>query len=166
MKATLTSFVILMSVSLFGQTTMKEFNYVTKGIQVAINSGLDMKDGYELRNVGQTPLTDIYSNWGNEDRNETVSFHLLMREDNSIACYLLTHVGSVGSNDFIQIVCIPTGGTDLSIMNMAKEQFFKDEEYQSQRDASRYWAFVELMIPYLDMIDWTKVEYENWVEFD
>ena len=35
-----------------------------------------------------------------------------------------------------------------------------------ETDAARYWAFIELMIPYLDMVDWTTVEYENWIEFE
>jgi hypothetical protein len=51
-------------------------------------------------------------------------------------------------------------------MNMAKEQFFNDSDYKPETDAARYWAFIELMIPYLDMVDWTTVEYENWIEFE
>ena len=166
MKLTSATLALFLSASLVGQTTIKEFNYVTKGIEVAINSGLDMKDGYELRHISKTILKDAYTNWSNEDRNEEVAFHLLMREDNTVASYILTHAGSVGTHDFTQVLCIPTGKTDLSIMNMAKEQFFNDSDYKPETDAARYWAFIELMIPYLDMVDWMTVEYENWIEFE
>lgn len=166
MKKTLTLLGLFITATLFGQTTLKEYNYVTKGIQVALDAGLDMKEGYELRNVGQTTVTDLFSNWSSEDRNEMVGFHILIREDGTVASYLLTHNGSVGNHDFIQILCIPTGKTDAEIMNLAKSQFFKDDEYKSQTDGARYWAFIELMIPFLDSIDWSKVEYEEWVDFD
>jgi len=33
------------------QTTLEEYNYVTKGYKVQIESGLDMKKGYELSHI-------------------------------------------------------------------------------------------------------------------
>lgn len=36
-----------------GQTTQEEYNYVTKGYKVQLESGLDMKKGYTLKHLGE-----------------------------------------------------------------------------------------------------------------
>lgn len=42
----------------FSQTTLEEYNYITKGYKIAIDSGLDLKSGYSLHDlyVYQDPL--------------------------------------------------------------------------------------------------------------
>jgi len=52
----LTVFLTICSKS-FSQTTQEEYNYVTKGYKVQIESGLDMKKGYSFVD---------YGNWGLE----------------------------------------------------------------------------------------------------
>lgn len=37
----------------FGQTTQEEYNYITKGYKVQVESGLDMKKGYSLTDLGK-----------------------------------------------------------------------------------------------------------------
>ena len=39
---------IFISVNSFTQTTLEEWNYITKGYKIQLESGLDMKKGYEL----------------------------------------------------------------------------------------------------------------------
>lgn len=43
--------------ALSGQTTMEEYNYVTKGYKIQIESGLDMKKGYRLEDVSEHSVT-------------------------------------------------------------------------------------------------------------
>lgn len=47
---------VLFTSSAFSQTTIEEYNYVTKGYKVQTESGLDMKKGYEFRDVDQMSL--------------------------------------------------------------------------------------------------------------
>ena len=35
------------------QTTLEEYNYITKGYKVQTDSGLDMKKGYELSDIDE-----------------------------------------------------------------------------------------------------------------
>jgi len=42
----------------FGQTTQEEYNYVTKGYKVQVESGLDMKKGYTLTDLGSWSITE------------------------------------------------------------------------------------------------------------
>lgn len=53
MKKTIIFLFTAMTVSLTGlsQTTAEEYNYLTKGYKVQIESGLDMKKGYEFEDV-------------------------------------------------------------------------------------------------------------------
>ena len=171
MKHSLLAITLLLTSNVLGQTTMEEFNYVTKGIEVAINSGLDMKDGYELRNVGLTAYDKageaLFKNLSFKlNRGDKVAFHILMRNDNTVASYIVTNSGTLGKNQFSQVLCIPTGDSDENIKQLAKQQFIIDHPYKSQTAESVYWTLIELMIPYLDMVEWTTVDYEKWIEFE
>lgn len=42
---------LLLPVVSFAQTTIEEYNYLTKGYKVQTESGLDMKKGYELKDI-------------------------------------------------------------------------------------------------------------------
>lgn len=53
MKNLLLLGLVLSSLCLFGQTTMEEYNYLTKGYKIQMESGLDMKKGYSMREVDE-----------------------------------------------------------------------------------------------------------------
>ena len=41
-----------------GQTTLEEYNYLTKGYHIQVESGLDMKKGYTLDSIGSYVIGD------------------------------------------------------------------------------------------------------------
>ncbi len=41
----------MFSTKVHSQTTLEEYNYVTKGYHVQLTSGLDMKKGYEFEDI-------------------------------------------------------------------------------------------------------------------
>jgi hypothetical protein len=56
MKNTVLLFALLLTTTLlpgiaFGQSSSEKYDYVTKGYQVQIESGIDMKKGYEFENI-------------------------------------------------------------------------------------------------------------------
>jgi hypothetical protein len=82
------------------QTTQEEFNYVTKGYSMQVESGLDMKKGYTLKDVG-----DYQLNFGKEGIRQTV-FKFLYRTGQAKPCALmLIYKRTTG---FIDYYCIPT----------------------------------------------------------
>jgi hypothetical protein len=88
-----------------GQTTLEEYNYVTKGYKNQIESGLDMKKGYEFANI-DTVSTRI----------ATAEMKILYRIKDSkkeIAAYLIIYRRTGRTTEYI---CVPNPKSDNEIM--------------------------------------------------
>jgi hypothetical protein len=84
-------------------TTEEEYNYVTKGYKVQIESGLDMKKGYTLKDLGEWNLK--YS-----DVSRGFAFKGLYRENDSIPCAVMAiyQKKRSGKPAISEYYCIPT----------------------------------------------------------
>lgn len=51
MKKIILMFVLFSSVCAYSQTTVQEYNYLTKGLKDAVEKGLDLKQGYEFQDL-------------------------------------------------------------------------------------------------------------------
>jgi len=94
---------ILFSItSSFGQTTQEEYNYITKGYKVQLESGLDMKKGYSFADLGNSAVTS-----GTEKR--TTEFKALLKEGQSkpVAIMMIYRRTDI-SNGAVMYVCIPS----------------------------------------------------------
>jgi len=94
---------------LFGQTTQEEYNYITKGYKVQVESGLDMKKGYSLTDLGD---------WGlkNGSENRKCEFKGLVKQGQTKPCaimmiYKRTDITN-GANYYI---CIPSADASPEI---------------------------------------------------
>ena len=76
------------------QTTLEEYNYLTKGIKIQLENGLDMKKGYSLEEVDKARF---------EVRSAVLS--RLTRSDSKIAAYLLRY--QKDENSVVEYYCIP-----------------------------------------------------------
>lgn len=84
------------------QTTQEEYNYITKGYKVQIESGLDMKKGYSLKDLGDWGL-----NKGTEKR--SCFFKALIREGQSKPCaIMMIYKRTDISNGAEYYICIPS----------------------------------------------------------
>lgn len=95
----LSAILSLMAISANSQTSEEEYNYLKKGYKIQIESGLDMKKGYSIKDFG-TWGTD-YSSYS---RNTT--FKGLYRDGETTPCAVLLIVQRT-DNDYIDYVCIP-----------------------------------------------------------
>ena len=84
-------------------TTEEEYNYLTKGLKIQRNSGLDMKKGYWLYGWGRWS-----TNTGTQER--VCTYEILCKESSAdIASAILMHYQRVDiSNGADDYVCIPT----------------------------------------------------------
>ena len=102
---------LLLFCNAFGQTTQEEFNFITKGYKVQIESGLDMKKGYSFVEYGDWGL-----NKGTERRSCT--FSGLVRLGESKPCAILLQYQRTdienGANYYI---CIPSANSSEDIWN-------------------------------------------------
>ena len=115
---------ILFSVTVFGQTTLEEYNYVTKGYKVQIESGLDMKSGYRFEDIDKIQT---------EER--TVELKSLIKgkgTPKTIAGYLLIYTRE-GSP--VEYICIPNPLSDSEVMQKYYDQLYigvGDSSYRLQ----------------------------------
>lgn len=91
--------------NVYSQTTLEEYNYLTKGYKVQIESGLDMKKGYEIEELDKT-----------ESGERTVTLYILNRIGSSkkeIAAYLVVYQKQGNPKEYI---CIPHYKSEQEVM--------------------------------------------------
>ena len=113
---------LIASLSAMGQTTQEEYNYITKGYKIQVESGLDMKKGYSFFDLRPAVLK-----WANgEARN--CYFKALVRDGESKPCAIMMIYKrfDVGAEYYI---CIPTLNADA-----VWQQTFQDMMKISEAD--------------------------------
>jgi hypothetical protein len=103
-----TLFILLPNVS-NSQTTTEEFNYLTKGLKIQLENGLDLKKGYKIEEIDKARVAS-----------RSVILSKLSRiSDNSIAAYLLRYQKDEYSA--VEYICIPHPNSSQVI----KDLFFE-----------------------------------------
>lgn len=126
MKYLLTASLLAFSLVVFGQTTMEEYNYLTKGYKIQQESGLDMKRGYELIHHGKFigQITQGFSS-----KNAGAEFQFLYREGEKTPCAVLMILHEDGKPD--GYLCIPDLLSDQAVWDKAEERFKQLSGYAS-----------------------------------
>ena len=127
MKKTIifTSVIFLTSIfssAIFGQTTLEEYNYITKGYKVQIESGLDMKKGYEFEDIDKQTTKE-----------RTAELKVLNRnKDNKkeIAAYMIVYKRTGNPAEYI---CIPHPNSDEEILSKYWVQLYDGNGDSSHR---------------------------------
>ncbi len=104
---------IVFVISASGQTTLEEYNYITKGYKVQIESGLDMKKGYTIKD---------YGNWGLNHGEETrdIEFKGLYRTGQTKPCaIMLIYKRTDISSGVTWYICIPSNQSEDSIWELS-----------------------------------------------
>jgi hypothetical protein len=98
----------------FGQTTMEEYLYVTKGYKVQIESGLDMKQGYKLEDITESTVTSGDSSY------RKTSFKGLFRKGERTPCAIMCIYSNVVDNrlESTDYICIPHVDSSKEIWSM------------------------------------------------
>jgi hypothetical protein len=133
------TFIMLFTFSVVnGQTTQEEYNYITKGYKVQIESGLDMKKGYTLVELGNWGL-----NSGSEVRNCT--FKALIRDGQKRPCaIMMIYKRTDISNGVTFYVCIPSQDASSEIWQQTLNFIsanFKDSNIMMQ---TVIWSLMKL----------------------
>jgi len=107
---------LLLTTFAFGQTTQDEYNFITKGYKIQVESGLDMKKGYSLKDI-----TEYSTNSDGTIRK--VEFKALIRDGEKKPCAILCKYKRVDT-ERTEYLCIPTYDAPIEIW----EQTFKSFE--------------------------------------
>ncbi len=97
----------LSSVS-YSQTTLEEYNYVTKGYKVQVESGLDMKKGYRFEDIHA-----IHIQYSDGIERET-QFKALFKEGQKLPAAILC-IYSRSNSAPKDYICIPSFGSTKEI---------------------------------------------------
>jgi hypothetical protein len=84
-------------------TNLEEYNYVTKGYKVQIQSGLDMKKGYDVK------LINSY-----EIEGRKVVYYELIKDGKDLRAIMSVFTGRDGRTSYF---CIPLGDCDKLLYN-------------------------------------------------
>lgn len=124
--------------ALFGQTTQEEYNYITKGYKVQIESGLDMKKGYSLVDLGAWGLKN-----GTENRN--CEFKGLIKQGQTKPCaIMMIYKRTDIANGVNYYICIPSANAAPEIWQQTLDFInttFKDNNAMMQ---TVIWALMNL----------------------
>jgi hypothetical protein len=140
MRNILTITICLISLSVFGQTTEEEFNYITKGYKIQLASGLDMKKGYEFKAIDGWGI-----NYGSFERKAT--FKQLFREGETTPCATLMILERTDT-DYEEYLCIPHYGSTDEIWNKAYNGFKESAKDWTKASIGYVWGMIK-MISYL-----------------
>ncbi|MDH7912554.1 hypothetical protein [Winogradskyella sp. SYSU M77433] len=115
-----------MSISFFfqicvGQTTMTEYNYLTKGYKLDLETGRDIKNGYRISLACPT----ITQKLNGAERSITIYKFILLEEERTVA--LLVKLGRTDTN-YIGYYCLPDNKSDIEVLEKATKDFFDDNQ--------------------------------------
>lgn len=109
-KILLLLIVLFVSTYSFSHTTEEEYSYVTKGLKIQIDGGLDMKKGYELKTVKVL----------NSNLKRAELGQLIRTSDKSIACYWLKF-----TNFKTYYFCLPNPDSTTDLINKCNSDLIK-----------------------------------------
>lgn len=112
MKPTLTLLAFFSITCIWGQTTLEEYNYLTKGYKIQIESGLDMKKGYTLKDLVTVSTQFLVT--------RTATFKGLYRTGETSPCAILLIYQKYASP--AEYVCIPHFKSDYSIWDLYQDR--------------------------------------------
>lgn len=137
MKHTLIIFLTLFTISAFSQTTLEEYNYVTKGYRVQIETGLDMKKGYAFEDVINE------KNFGERTISAKTLYKVNGQTKQKVAVLII--YTRKGNNP--EYICVPqpNSGTEIS-------QKYFDQLYSGEGDSSSRLQLIAFVLSYL--INW------------
>lgn len=121
---------LVLSAVAVAQTTREEYNYVTKGYKVQIESGLDMKKGYEVKYLDNT-----------ETEKRTATLNTLYRIDGpekEVAAFMVVYKKKGNPTEYI---CIPHPQSDEEILERYWVQL-----YDGVGDSSRKLQLISYLI--------------------
>jgi len=125
----LLNLVLVLGFKLFSQTTQEEYNYITKGYKVQIESGLDMKKGYTLVDLGKWSLT-------HSSEKRECEFKGLVRQGKTKPCaVMMIYRRTDIPNGAVMYICIPSKDSASEIwnqtLNFINENFKNNDKLQN-----------------------------------
>lgn len=112
---------LFLSTTLFSQTTLDEYNYVTKGYLIQRESGLDMNADYSVTYVG-----------AHNRGVQCCILYALYRSDHTIAAYMVEYLRTDTSQH--TFYCFPHPSSDQSVKDLFWSSLVPDQAENYSED--------------------------------
>lgn len=127
---------MICSLAGYSQTTLEEYNYLTKGYKIQIESGLDMKKGYRMVELHDHGLKKLVGK-------NAVKFEMGVRglyRDKEVAPCAILVIFHRSDRDKESFICIPHWKSEQEIWNL----FYAESNNFSQEGAqAMMWALAK-----------------------
>jgi len=100
-KTILIVFILAITARVNAQTTQEEYNYVTRGYKIDIETGHDIKNGYEMKDIDRVQQTTKSNSIGREAWLKRFS----RKSTNATAAYLIIYQRAGQEKEYF---CVPT----------------------------------------------------------
>lgn len=113
---------VICTINSNAQTTLEEYNYLTKGYKVQMESGLDMKKGYELSSVDAETTSQRNA--------ELKVLHRLKNSKKEIAAHLIIYNKTGNEKEYI---CVPNPKSNDEVKSLYWKMLYDGTTDSSQR---------------------------------
>ncbi len=104
------------------QTTLEEYNYVSKGYKIQLESGLDMKNGYTLKDIEN--FVSAF-NAGSDYIQRKSTFKLLYKNGQKLPVAIMM-ILERKDNNYIDYFCIPSYYSESDLWKVFYKDFTKN----------------------------------------
>jgi hypothetical protein len=137
MKKLILFALLMVSLTTFSQTTLDEYNYVTKGYKIQLESGLDMKKGYSMVKVGGSYTEERKATFYRFNKQGTT------RGQARLVAYMIEYDRKGKPKEYY---CVPHKDSEKEI----KSLFFQSLNTPNADNSAKLLLFVNLLTEYLD----------------
>jgi hypothetical protein len=139
---TLTLILVLSSAGHTGhaQTTMEEYNYISKGLRTSAELGLSIKEGYELGKKQEWTTPVVVGG----DAIRRTAFVVIYRTATKEPVGLFLSLKRTDTN-FLKTVCIPMPSSSAAVMNLAVQDFALAASEWSEQARAYYWQLAMML---------------------
>jgi hypothetical protein len=132
----LLNLLLILSFELFSQTTQEEYNYITKGYKVQIESGLDMKKGYSFVDLGKWSLS-------HSSEKRECEFKGLVRQGKTKPCAVMMIYRRTDISDgVVMYICIPSNDSPVEIWNQTLNFINENCKNNDKLQNTMIWALM------------------------
>ncbi|MCP4051719.1 MAG: hypothetical protein GY739_01430 [Mesoflavibacter sp.] len=135
----------LISITAFSQTSMEEYNYLTKGYLLDKQTGRDLKSGYRM-DATIPPFSQNINDGKNTITRKLRILKFVRTEDEKVVALLV--IENREDTGYEGYICVPSILSSSEVKNLASKDFFSRAENKSSETVSAYhyyWLSLQIL---------------------
>lgn len=126
-------------VASFSSTTMEEYNYVKSGLRFQVENGLDLRNGYSLKRMGQWGMNYNSNSW-----RRRAEFFQVYKDNGAAPCAMLM-IASRSDTDYQEWFCIPAHESAKGVWSQCFKDWQKYTENWNAPSRAYSWGMIHML---------------------